>query len=180
MQVGREIIRAGADLLMGSHPHVVQPLEVCLVNGYERRYHDAGLNVPATTVEGGCLLNDETGVPRKGLIVYSLGNFATAMYTLHCRTGLILGLHLSREQTTGRIDWHHPETQLVFNVHRDAFTHRRRLMLLESYLRQRERLGDHADKLRALASYLERHLLGTDVPNEPRRNAPRTNEPRTQ
>ncbi len=147
---------------MGSHPHVVQPLEVCLVNGYERRYLEAGLDLPALRAETGCLFDDGTGVPRKGLIAYSLGNFATAMYTRHCRTGLVLGLRLVRE--AGRIDWRRPEIQLVYNARRHRPTGRRRLMLLESYLRECERQGDPAAGLRRLAALLDRHLLGDACP----------------
>jgi poly-gamma-glutamate synthesis protein (capsule biosynthesis protein) len=134
VQVGREVIRAGADVVMGSHPHVVQPLEVCFL--------DSG-----------------PGAARRGLIAYSLGNFATAMYTRHCRVGLVLGLRLVR-LGDGRVAWRRPEAQLVFNVRRHRATGRRRLVLLESYLRDCERRGDPARKLRRLAAYLDRHLFG--------------------
>ncbi|MFO0843639.1 MAG: CapA family protein [Gemmataceae bacterium] len=157
MQVGREVIRAGADVLMGSHPHVVQPVEVCFVNGYEGRLGG----------EAGCVLDDGTGVPRKGLIAYSLGNFATAMYTIHCRTGLVLGLHLGRD-SSGRVDWHRPEAQLVINVRRDPVGGGRRLMLLDRYLRECERRRDPARKAREMGRYLERHLFGDGLEDEPR------------
>jgi poly-gamma-glutamate synthesis protein (capsule biosynthesis protein) len=160
MRVGREVIRAGADVLMGSHPHVLQPMEVCFLNGYEERYRAAAAPPEALDPRLGCVLRDETGVPRKGLIVYSLGNFATAMYTLHCRTGMALSLRLRRDGAEGHIDWHRPEVQLVYNVHRDPVTRQRRLMLLETYLRECERRGDPASKVRAMAAFLEEHLLG--------------------
>jgi poly-gamma-glutamate synthesis protein (capsule biosynthesis protein) len=160
MRVGRDIVAAGADVVMGSHPHVVQPLEVCFVNGYEQRYRAAGVCAGALDERGGCVLRDATGVPRKGLIAYSLGNLATAMYTLHCRTGAVLSLRLRRDTETDRVDWHRPEVQLVFNVHRDPMTRQRRLTLLETYLRERERRGDHAPHVRAMARFLERHLMG--------------------
>lgn len=160
MQVGREIIRAGADVVMGSHPHVVQPCEICFVNGYEKQLREKGIDLPALHPRTGCVLSDVTGIPRKGLIAYSLGNFATAMYTLHCRTGLILGLHLLRDENSGRVDWHRPETQLVFNVRRDPGTGQRRLMLMDRYLRECDRRGDSPKAVRALAEYLDRHLLG--------------------
>lgn len=159
MRVAREIVAAGADLVVGSHPHVVQPVEVCLVNGYEQRYRRLGLDLAALAPRTGCLLTDGTGIPRKALVVYSLGNFATAMYTLHCRTGLVFGLHLRRDET-GRVDWHRPETQLVFNVRRDPGTRQRRLMLMETYLRQRERQGNREDALRRLVAHLDEHVMG--------------------
>jgi poly-gamma-glutamate synthesis protein (capsule biosynthesis protein) len=156
MQVGREVIRAGADVIMGSHPHVVQPLEVCLVNGYEKRL---GGDLPALHEGTGCLLDDGTGVPRKGLIAYSLGNFATAMYTIHCRLGLVLGLRLQRD-ASGRVDWHRPEFQLAINTRRAPATGGRRLMLLDRYLRECERRRDSARKARAMGRFLEIQLLG--------------------
>jgi poly-gamma-glutamate synthesis protein (capsule biosynthesis protein) len=159
MQVGREIVRAGADLVVGSHPHVPQPLEVCLVNGYERRFLARRVDLPAFQAETGCLLDDGTGVPRKALIAYSLGNFATAMFGLHCRTGVILSLTLARDPDTGRLDWHRPEVQLVYNVPRER-RRKRRLVLLESYLRERERAGDHCPTLRRLAEVLYHHVGG--------------------
>jgi poly-gamma-glutamate capsule biosynthesis protein CapA/YwtB (metallophosphatase superfamily) len=162
VQVGREVIRAGADVVAGSHSHVVGPLEVCFVNGYEERYRRQGLDSPAMQGPTGALVRDGTGVPRKALVAYSLGNFATAMYTLHCRVGLILSLRLARDAETGRIDWHRPEPQLVYNAHRDPVTRRRCLALVETYLRDRERRGDDAPALRRMAEWLRRHLLGGD------------------
>jgi hypothetical protein len=160
VRIGREIIAAGADVVMGSHPHVIGPLEVCFVNGYEKRYRAAGAPGGALDEEGGCLLRDQAGLPRKGLIAYSLGNLATAMFTLHCRTGLVVSLHLGRDAETGRLDWHRLEMQLVHTVHRDPITWQRRLTLLETYLRERKRHGDPAGKLRALAAFLHQHMLG--------------------
>jgi poly-gamma-glutamate synthesis protein (capsule biosynthesis protein) len=160
MRVGRGIIGAGADLLLGSHPHVLQPLEVCFVNGYEERYLKAGAPEAPLRERTGCVLRDAKGVPRKGLIAYSLGNLATTMYTLHCRTGMVLSLRLQRGE--GRVDWHRPEVQLVYNVHRDPLTRQRRLVLLERYLRECERRGDHARKLRAFGTFLHDHLLGIE------------------
>jgi poly-gamma-glutamate capsule biosynthesis protein CapA/YwtB (metallophosphatase superfamily) len=159
MRVGREIIALGADLLMGSHPHVLQPVEVCFVNGYESRYAERAGPLPALAPRTGCLLRDNTDRPRKGLIVYSLGNFATAMYTLLCRTGMVLSIRLVRDES-GLVDWRRPEVQLIYNVHRDHGTRRRRLVLMESYLRELERRGDRAPKLRATAAFLQRHLVG--------------------
>jgi poly-gamma-glutamate synthesis protein (capsule biosynthesis protein) len=160
MQVGREIVRAGADLIVGSHPHVLQPLEVCLVNGYEKRLLAQGLAFPALREPTGCLLTDAWRIPRKALIAYSLGNFTTAMFTAMYQMGLILSLTLARDEATGRVDWHRPEVQLVFNVQRDRNTRQRRLVLLESWLRERERAGDRAVNLRQLGEVLHRHVLG--------------------
>jgi Bacterial capsule synthesis protein PGA_cap len=160
MQVGREIVRAGADIVAGSHPHVIQPAEVCLVNGYESRLLTEAGELSALRPETGCLLDDETGVPRKALIAYSLGNFATAMYTLHCQIGAIVSVTLSRDAETGRVDWHRPEVQLVYNVQCDPDMRCRRLVLMEAYLRERERGGDRCEGMRQLSAALYRHVGG--------------------
>ena len=104
-----------------------------------------------------------TGVPRKALIAYSLGNFATAMYTLHCRVGLILSLSLVRDES-GRVDWHGPEAQLAVNLHRDPRHGGRRLALFEPLLRECGRANDTAVRLRRMAAYLGRHLFGDPEP----------------
>jgi poly-gamma-glutamate capsule biosynthesis protein CapA/YwtB (metallophosphatase superfamily) len=159
MQVGREIVRLGADMIIGTHPHVVQPLEVCFVNGYETRMREQGLDLPALAERTGCILRDDTGIPRKALIVYSLGNFVTAMYTMHCRSGLILSVQLKRD-AQGRVDWHRPEMKLVYNARMKLLRAQRRLMLLEHFLQHRERLGRRGEKMDALGVWLRRHLLG--------------------
>ena len=112
----------------------------------------------ARTAGKGCVLRG-AGPPRRALIAYSLGNFATAMFTLHCRTGMVLSLTLSRDES-GRVSWQRPEAQLVYNEPRDPATRQRRLVLLESYLRERERHGDRALRLREMGAFLHAHLLG--------------------
>jgi poly-gamma-glutamate synthesis protein (capsule biosynthesis protein) len=113
MQVARQIVADGADLIMGSHPHVQQPFEVCFLNGYEKT---AGLDKkwPAARAETGCVLRTPDGIPRKALVAYSLGNFASNMYTTLCEVGLIQGLKLVRYADMG-VDWFLPHSQLVFN-----------------------------------------------------------------
>ena len=156
MQVGRSIIREGADVVMGSHPHVLQPLEVCFVNGYEKRYADSGAGLPALRPGTGCVLTEDTGVARKGLIVYSLGNFTTAMFTLPCRIGLVVGLTLVRDRESGRVDWERPEVEFVYNVPRDPTTGSRRLVLLGPHLARHP--GDA--RLKVAAEFHRNHLLG--------------------
>jgi poly-gamma-glutamate capsule biosynthesis protein CapA/YwtB (metallophosphatase superfamily) len=124
MAVGRRIVQAGADLILGSHPHVIQPNEVCFVNGAE---DDA-------PPEAGCHLTSPDGVKRKALIVYSLGNFLTAMYTPECEIGVIESLRLRRDPGNGQVTWHRPETQTVYNVRSHPKLGKRRLMRIEDLL----------------------------------------------
>ncbi len=131
MVLARELVSAGADFVVGSHPHVVQPVEVCVVNGYE-----APADLPL-----GSRLTSPDGRPRKALIAYSLGNFTTAMFTLGCRVGLVASVRLHRRDD-GSVDWTLEPWRLVLNVRRHPATGRRRLVLLEDYLR------DHGERLR--------------------------------
>jgi poly-gamma-glutamate capsule biosynthesis protein CapA/YwtB (metallophosphatase superfamily) len=159
MQVGREVVRSGADLILGTHPHVVQPLEVCFVNGYEDGLRQEGLDLAALSERTGCLLREASGVPRKALIVYSLGNFVTAMYTPHCRAGMVLSLCLHRD-AQGRVDWTKPEVQLVYNARLKLLPGFRRLMRIDDFLQHRQKLGKRAKKVGALRDWLHGHLLG--------------------
>ncbi|MBW5446556.1 CapA family protein [Cohnella sp. CFH 77786] len=90
----RKIVRAavgsGADIILGSHPHVVQPYDV--------------IRVPAT--------ESPLKQARQGLVIYSLGNFISNQTENWKDVGLIFGVHLvkskqadgSTETTWDRID----------------------------------------------------------------------------
>ncbi len=88
MVLGRRMISAGADLVVGQGPHVVQPPEICSVN------HDEIL--PGV---GSCSVRDDSGEPRTAAILYSLGNFGTAMPTEPCQTGLVATVSLDPDVT---------------------------------------------------------------------------------
>jgi len=88
MVLAREIIAAGADLIVGTGPHVVQPPEICHVN-------DPDLQ-PGT---GACSVRTEDGEPRTAAVLYSLGNFATIMATLPCEVGITATVSLNPDVT---------------------------------------------------------------------------------
>lgn len=71
------LIEMGIDLILGHSPHVLQPLELISVDGWRPNL--------ATQVRRG-------GKARPAVIAYSLGNFASVMPTLACRTGALLNL----------------------------------------------------------------------------------------
>lgn len=70
-----ELVRGGCDLVVGSSPHVLQPIELVSIDG-------ADPDCPLQVVRG--------GPPRFGLIAWSLGNLATIMPTLACRVGALV------------------------------------------------------------------------------------------
>jgi poly-gamma-glutamate capsule biosynthesis protein CapA/YwtB (metallophosphatase superfamily) len=71
-KIVRSAIGSGADIILGSHPHVVQPYEV--------------VRVPAS--EG------SLQVDRKGVAIYSLGNFISNQSDNWKDVGLIFSVHL--------------------------------------------------------------------------------------
>ncbi len=81
----RRLIELGVDVMLGTSPHVLQPVEPVAIDGADPRC--------PTQVRRG-------GPPRMGLIAYSLGNFLSIMPTLACRTGVVLRLGLRRVE-----DW---------------------------------------------------------------------------
>ena len=79
--IARGAVEAGADLVLGSHPHVVQPYEIWEVPG-----------------AGG------TDAGRRGLIFYSMGNFISNQTGGGTDTGLIVKVRLIRtEMPDGRV-----------------------------------------------------------------------------
>jgi poly-gamma-glutamate synthesis protein (capsule biosynthesis protein) len=88
MVLAREIISAGADLVVGHGPHVIQPAEICHVN---RPEHIPGV--------GTCSVRDEWDRPRTAAVLYSLGNFSTFLFQVPIRSGLLATVSLNPDVT---------------------------------------------------------------------------------
>jgi poly-gamma-glutamate synthesis protein (capsule biosynthesis protein) len=88
MVLGRRIVAAGADLVVGQGPHVVQPPEICHVNQPE--------HIPG---QGSCSVTDGGDQPRTAAILYSLGNFGTDMPTVPCQVGLVATVSMDPDLT---------------------------------------------------------------------------------
>lgn len=71
-RIAREAVAAGADIVLGSHPHVVQPYEE--------------IAVPAA--------ESADGTARRGIVIYSLGNFISNQSGDWKDVGLIFGVSL--------------------------------------------------------------------------------------
>jgi Bacterial capsule synthesis protein PGA_cap len=69
------LIEMGADLIVGSSPHVVQPVEVVSVNGWDPR-------APTQLVR-----TQKADAPRPAIVAFSLGNFVSSMPTIACAIG---------------------------------------------------------------------------------------------
>lgn len=72
IQIAKHVVGAGADLILGHHPHVLQPMEwVEADNG------------------------------RKGFVVYSLGNFLSSQKSIYREIGGIFSVAVHKEVTNG-------------------------------------------------------------------------------
>lgn len=162
MQVGREIVAAGADVIVGAHPHVLQPSEICFVNGYEGRHGGLRDRFPTMVHPTGCVLKDAKGKPRKALILYSLGNFTTAMYTLFCEVGIIQRIRVVKSETSGSVDWGLPGYELVYNLRNDPVTKRRAILPLDGYLSQNCRQDRCPENVVESVEFVHRHLKGPE------------------
>lgn len=77
-RLARSLVAAGADIIAGSHPHVVQPYEVL-----------------ETT--------DENGHVKKGLIIYSMGNFISNQRGESKEYGVIFKVNVRKNMTEGTV-----------------------------------------------------------------------------
>jgi poly-gamma-glutamate capsule biosynthesis protein CapA/YwtB (metallophosphatase superfamily) len=91
--LARKPVEAGADIILGNHPHVVQTVEIFFSGGYEKSI--------SVEIDPYFLISGEKS--RKTLVTYFLGNFMTSMITTECRRGLVLVLSVFR--TPIGMDW---------------------------------------------------------------------------
>ncbi|MCX7833620.1 MAG: CapA family protein [Ignavibacteria bacterium] len=75
-KIATELFEAGADIIFGSHPHVIQPMEVKTVI-------------------------DENGKQKKVFIIYSMGNFISNQRKRYTDSGVIVRLRLIKNKNTG-------------------------------------------------------------------------------
>lgn len=78
-QLARDLIAAGADIIAGSHPHVLQPYEVFTAT-------------------------DENGTQRDGVIIYSMGNFISNQRGDTKDYGGVFKVSLRKHTDTDRIE----------------------------------------------------------------------------
>ncbi len=91
LQLARQMVAMGADVVAGEGPHVVQPAELCHVNRPEV--------VPGV---GTCSVRSEDGVARTAAILYSLGNFTNDVPDrVEVETGIIAKVGLGERGVTG-------------------------------------------------------------------------------
>ena len=140
-KVARELVAAGADIVLGAHAHLQQPWEVLDINGWASSEHcPAGEAAAMAALPACCRLSGAPGPPRKALVLYCAGNFCTTMFNEVCRVGLLATLQLHRcalrsacticmhgreplykivvtvrRLPTGRMDWALPQLHWLYN-----------------------------------------------------------------
>ncbi len=91
-KLAEQLIKAGADIILGSHPHVVQPFQYVQADGPD-------------------------GHPRTGIVIYSLGNFISNQTGNFTDYGVIFSLDIVKHFPEQRIELKHIETTPTW-VHR--------------------------------------------------------------
>jgi len=75
-RIAGELFDAGADIIFGSHPHVIQPMETLTVK-------------------------DDKGKDKKVFIIYSMGNFVSNQRKKYTDSGVIVKVQIIRERISG-------------------------------------------------------------------------------
>ena len=110
LQIAREIMRQGWDVIIGSHSHTIQPAEVCFFNGYEKSLPDSIASQSAHQ----CRMNTSDGIPRKSIAYYSLGNFTSYTQSIWSQLGVIAELEIEKD-AQGHVDWHSPKYTYTYD-----------------------------------------------------------------
>lgn len=97
MAAAREISALGADIILGHHPHVVQPMEIL--------YNGRGLGIDASSKPS----LDE----KPTLVMYSLGNFIGEDWTEYGRIGPLVRLRFKRVPS-GQVRWSFDQPDYFF------------------------------------------------------------------
>jgi poly-gamma-glutamate synthesis protein (capsule biosynthesis protein) len=71
-EMALQFFKAGADIILGSHPHVIEPMEVMKVNGVDK------------------------------FVIYSMGNFISHQRGLERNSGVVVKLKLAKDMAKGK------------------------------------------------------------------------------
>jgi hypothetical protein len=155
--IAHALVAAGADIIIGAHPHVPQPAEICFVNGYEQSL----ASELSTLIDAhGCKLTAD-GAPRKGIIFYSLGNFRGYSASFWQQLGTIAKLQITRQGDV--TDWQFNGFTFSQDLQLAPPNGPRQLMLLDEYINDFCLQNRCPLAQTALASQAERHLSGASL-----------------
>lgn len=139
----KELIRSGADIILGSHPHVVQPYDMIEISAAESR----------------------DGKARTGIVIYSLGNFISNQTGSWKDVGLIFGVRMTKTthpNGVSEIQWNEITTEPTW-VHIIEKQKKRHYTVipLRSELKQRsfaELTAQDYAKMKTMLKGLDQHL----------------------
>ncbi|WP_152393861.1 CapA family protein [Paenibacillus guangzhouensis] len=141
-ELARSLIQAGADIILGSHPHVIQPLEQVNVK-------------------------ESDGSLRKGYIIYSMGNFISNMKDEYTDYGVIFHADIQKTFPSGKIDIRQVDTQLTWTQKTGKGNARKYVILPVEKTIQEHRLQLSASTYQSLKKKqkeLDHHLHSLAVP----------------
>jgi poly-gamma-glutamate synthesis protein (capsule biosynthesis protein) len=156
-RLARRLIEAGADIVLGSHPHVVQPYEWVETSGAD-------------------------GTPRKGLVMYSLGNFisnqgpdqGTAKYT---DVGVIFRVQVRKHMPEGVVEIGEVTAEPTWvHKYREGGRRQYRVLPIASVLKEQNDAILTDQHYRMLEDYLTEmtaHIQSMAVPAEAQTEASR-------
>lgn len=163
LNVAHQLVKMGADIIVGAHPHVPQPAEICFVNGYEEKL---GANVAKQQRAEGCVIEGgDGGHPRKAMIYYSLGNLTSYSPFFWQQLGVIAEMDLVKMDRGGKavVDWFAPNYVFTFDHVANPPHGERELSLLNTYIARRcGGTGCSAATL-SMVNSLNRHMNGSSL-----------------
>ncbi|BBI33277.1 hypothetical protein KCTCHS21_26760 [Cohnella abietis] len=143
-KLAEELVKSGADIILGSHPHVVQPYDE--------------INISAS--------ESYDGTPRRGIVIYSLGNFISNQTENWKDVGLIFGVHLVKTvhaDGTSETTWDKVTTKPTWvHIFKKNNLRYYTIVPLEAALAKRNvpnlTSGDYS-KMKTLLTGINKHLL---------------------
>jgi hypothetical protein len=75
---------------------------------------------------------------------------------------VIQNIQVTKNKTSGAVDWGLPGYELVYNLRSDPVTKKRGILPMDSYLRQNCRQDQCPDHVVESVSFLHRHLKGPE------------------
>ncbi|MDX1692730.1 MAG: CapA family protein [Ketobacteraceae bacterium] len=162
LNVAHQLVKMGADIIVGAHPHVPQPAEICFVNGYEETL---GSSMAEQQRKAGCVIETLDGKPRKAMIYYSLGNLTSYSPFFWQQVGVIGEMELAKISKNGQttVDWYSPEYVFTYDHVENPPHGKRDLNLLNTYIARRCGGEGCSAATLSMVNSLHRHLKGDSL-----------------
>lgn len=162
LELAHRMVQQGADVIVGSHPHVPQPAEICFVNGYEEKL---GAEMAQRQRQQGCVIKSSDGKVRKAMIYYSLGNFSSYTPLFWEQVGVIAEMQVARVPHADGfvVDWFAPEYVFTYDYVDGPPHGKRDINLLNTFIARRCGGSGCSGSTLNMVSVLKRHLTGSSM-----------------